>query len=99
MSQVKKYMQSFLDWLKELQKNNRSLGFFNLECGGKPFNIVNGATVYKWKGLGTMGKYDYDLFVSRLNNTKGELKGNDESNLMEMFYIATQELCENKFKF
>lgn len=99
MSKIKKYLQNFLDWLKELQENNRSLSLFNLDCDGKPFNVVNGATVYKWKEIGTMGKYNYDLFASRLNSTKAELNGDDESKLMEMFYIATQELCEKKFKF
>lgn len=88
------FLSDYLEWLKEMKGNIRSLDLFNLDCGDKPFNVVTGATVYKVKSL----KSDYALFEDRLNTFKEKAKGNDDNKLLDIFYLATDKLVKEKFK-
>jgi hypothetical protein len=94
VSDIKYFMALYREWLSEMKKNRRSLDLFNLECGNKPFDVITNGTVYKAKSL----KRDYDLFYDRLNQFKDK-KGNNENKLMEIFYLATEKLIKEKFKF
>ena len=37
---LKKFIDSYREWLKEMKDNKRSLDLFNLDCGDTPFNVV-----------------------------------------------------------
>ena len=41
----------------------------------------------------------YNLFYDRLNNAVKKAKGDKESRWLEMYSIATEQLCKEKFGF
>ena len=94
VSDIKGFMIKYCEWLSEMKNNRRSLDLYNLECGNKPFDVITNGAVYKAKSI----KRDYDLFYNRLNQFKN-IKGNDENKLMEIFYLGTEKLIKEKFKF
>jgi hypothetical protein len=73
-----------------MEKNKRPLKLFNLQCGNKPFNVVEGvkpASVFSTKS-------DYDLFDSRLNSVSSS--SSKEPLLMEAFFVAIDGLINDK---
>lgn len=98
INKLKNFLQDYRNWLGEMKSNQRSLDLFNLECGNKPFNVVTGATVYGKSKLSFLSKQDYSLFYDTLNSLKNT-SGTDENKLLEIFYKATKQLIEKKFKF
>lgn len=94
MSGLQSMCRLYVEWLKELEENNRSLDLFNLGCGNKPFEVVTGVTPKKIVSL----KSDYDLMAARLNAAiKKCHNGEDSNKFLEMFYQATQNLVKEKF--
>jgi len=79
--------------LKEMRENKRSLNLFNLTCGDKPFELVEGV-----KPKRILSKFsDYNLITDRLNSAIRSCKSNGKENkFLEMFYLGTQKLVKEK---
>ena len=87
---LKSFLSDYLNWLEQMEKNKRPLKLFNLQCGNKPFNVVEGvkpASVFSTKS-------DYDLFDSRLNSVSSS--SSKEPLLMEAFFVAIDGLINDK---
>lgn len=98
IERLKQYLEKYRDWLIEMKNNQRSLDLFNLNCGDKPFEVVTGATVYGGGSFSFLSKQDYSLFFDTLNSFM-KTPGTDEDKLLNIFYAATKQLVEKKFKF
>lgn len=87
------FFKKYHDWLKEMHENKRSLYLFNLSCGDKPFELVEGVKAKKiWSKFS-----DYTLVTARLNSAVQNCKSNGKENkFLEMFYLATQRLVKEK---
>lgn len=87
------FFRKYHEWLKEMQENKRSLFLFNLTCGDKPFDLIEGI-----KPKRILSKYsDYNLVTDRLNSAIRKCKSNGKENkLLEMFYLGTQKLVKEK---
>jgi len=95
MNRLKQITEKYRQWLDEMKDNNRSLNLFNTQCGEKPFEVVVGVKPNKVFSFNT----DYNLFFDRLNKYKGERRESHANKLLEIFYLATKQLCNEKFKF
>lgn len=94
ISNLQKFTSKYLEWLKEMKGNKRSLDLFNLNSGNKPFDVVTG---YKAKTVFSL-KSDYDLVTDRLNSAIGKCKSKEDYNkFLEMFHIGTSKLVSEKF--
>lgn len=99
LEMVRVFTDDYRAWLAELSDNSRSLDLFDINCTDKPFDVVKGFDERPWRTMQTLSKKGYDLFDDRLNRAAKQVKAdNDYSRFMEMFHIATGELCENKLK-
>ena len=90
---LESFLRKYLDWLKELKNNKRSLDLFNLDCGNRPFNLVTGIVPKK-----ILSRYsDYTLMLDRLNGAihKCKSKGTYDK-FLEMFFLATERLVSEK---
>ncbi len=89
------FLRNYLEWLKELKDNKRSLDLFNLTCGNKPFDLVVGVSPKRiFSHLS-----DYDLVFDRLNGAVNKCKSKGQENLfLEMFYLGTAKLVSEKLK-
>ena len=87
------FFRKYHEWLKEMQENKRSLYLFNLSCGDKPFELVEGV-----KPKRILSKFsDYNLVSDRLNSAVRKCKSKDkEDKFLEMFYLGTQKLVKEK---
>ncbi|MDE7414376.1 MAG: hypothetical protein K2N05_11415 [Muribaculaceae bacterium] len=88
------FLHKYLEWLKELKNNKRSLNLFNEVCGDKPFELV---TDLKPKRI--LSRYsDYSLIIDRLNSAvKKDCKSKDpKDRFLEMFYLGTKKLVKEK---
>ncbi|MDE7422069.1 MAG: hypothetical protein K2N35_17925 [Muribaculaceae bacterium] len=87
------FFHKYGEWLKEMQDNKRSLRLFNLSCGDKPFDLVEGV-----KPKRILSKFsDYNLVTDRLNSAIRNCKSNGKENkFLEMFYLGTQRLVNEK---
>lgn len=99
---LKEFIRTYKEWLYDMEDNNRSLKLFNLDCGDKPFDVVNGYSpetgfFEKLKGA------DYKRLFRDLNKAGQEadkiVKGSNETYFLEMFSRATSNLIAEKFKF
>jgi hypothetical protein len=95
---LKPFMEKYEGWLKELAENDPSLLLYNLDCGRKPFGVVNGVDE---KHVFTFSRQkDYEFFEGRLNSegdkAKKVVKDSDPSYFLEMFYRATNRLIDEK---
>lgn len=89
----KAFLDKFRSWLDEMKRNKRSLDLFNLDCAGKPFELVTGV-----KPKRIFSKHsDYSLITDRLNgairkcNSKGA-----EDKFLEMLFLGTEKLVNEK---
>jgi hypothetical protein len=88
------FTNAYLEWLKEMKRNKRSLDIFNLETGDKPFNVVTG---YKAKSIASL-KSDYDLVTDRLNSSVKKCHSKEDKNkFLEMFFSGMSKLVNEKF--
>lgn len=87
------FFRNYHEWLKEMSENKRSLYLFNLSCGDKPFDLVEGV-----KPKRILSKFsDYNLITDRLNSAIRSCKSNGKENkFLEMFYLGTQKLVKEK---
>lgn len=87
------FFRKYQEWLKEMRENKRSLYLFNLSCGDKPFDLVEGV-----KPKRILSKFsDYNLVTDRLNSAVRNCKSNGKENkFLEMFYLGTQKLVKEK---
>lgn len=92
---LKKFIDSYREWLKEMKDNKRSLDLFNLDCGDTPFNVV---TDVKPKKVASILS-NYNLFFGRLNDAVKHCSGDDNNKLLEMYSVATERLSKKKFNF
>lgn len=88
------FLKQYLLWLKELAENNRQLDLFKLDCGSKPFNIINGIEPSRVASLLS----DYSLYFSYLNGTSITSGISDNDKFMEMHYLATEKITKDKIK-
>ena len=90
---LESFLNKYREWLGEMKRNKRSLDLFNLDCGGKPFNVVTGIKPKKVNSF----KSDYDLVYDRLNDSIRKCKSNEmENKFLEMYFIGTQKLVSEK---
>lgn len=87
------FFYKYQEWLKELKENRRSLNLFNEKCGDHPFELVIGV-----KPKSIWSKYsDYSLVTDRLNSAIRNCKSKEKENkFLEMFYIGTKRLVNEK---
>lgn len=87
------FFHKYHEWLKEMRENKRSLYLFNLSCGDKPFDLIEGV-----KPKRILSKFsDYNLVTDRLNSAIRNCKSNGKENkFLEMFYLGTQKLVKEK---
>lgn len=87
------FFRNYHEWLKEMRENKRSLYLFNLSCGDKPFELVEGV-----KPKSIWSKFsDYNLVTDRLNSAVRSCKSSGKENkFLEMFYLGTQKLVKEK---
>ena len=91
--ELESFLNKYREWLGEMKQNKRSLDLFNLDCGGKPFNVVTGIKPKKVNSF----KSDYDLVYVRLNDSIRKCKSNEmENKFLEMYFIGTQKLVSEK---
>ena len=88
------FLNQYLLWLKELAENNRQLDLFKLDCGDKPFDIVNGI---KPSSVASFLS-DYSLYFSYLNKTDITSGISENDKFMEMHYLATEKITKEKIK-
>ncbi len=94
MSELQSMTRSYLEWLKELKNNKRSLNLFNLSTADKPFDVVSG---YKPKKIFST-KSDYDLVTDRLNASVKRCRSREDYNqFLEMFDLGLSKLIKEKF--
>ena len=97
MKHLKNFGAAYQGWLREMARNDRSLQLFNLECGDKPFDVVNG--IQEKKKIFAKNK-DYNLFHARLGKKGDEakkfVKDSNPSFFLEMFSRATESLITEK---
>lgn len=89
------FFKKYQEWLEEMKSNKRSLNLFNLSCGDKPFDLVNGVNPKK-----ILSRFsDYSLVTDRLNSAVKNCKSKGKENrFLEMFYLATEKLVSEKLK-
>lgn len=94
MSELQSMTHSYLEWLKELKNNKRSLNLFNLSTADKPFDVVSGYTPKKIFST----KSDYDLVTDRLNASVKKCSSREDYNqFLEMFDLGLSKLIKEKF--
>ena len=80
-----------------MSNNSRSLPLYNMNCGKKPFDVVNGVQA---KNSIISFKKDYEFFEAKLNkasiDAKKIEKDSDSSYFMEFFYRATEKIINEK---
>ena len=94
MTNLMSLSRSYIEWLGEMDGNKRSLSLFNLKFEDKPFDVVIGMKPKKIFST----KSDYDLVTDRLNSAVRKCNSQDDYNkFLEMFYLATSKLINEKF--
>ena len=96
-----KMTSAYLEWLKEMEDNDRSFKPFVLSISkGQIFGIVDNIKPGRVKGLKGFLKSGYDLFDAFLDSAHTSLpKGTKEQKFIELFYQVTNELVSAKYKF
>lgn len=100
-SDMDKITIAYLEWLKEMDDNDRGFKPFKLDISGSQlFGIVENIKPSKVKGLKGFLKSGYDLYDAFLDADHTSLpKSTREQKFMELFYIVTNKLVSEKYKF
>ena len=94
MNELRELTRLFVEWLEEMKRNRRSLDLFNLHTNGKPFEVVTGVTPKKVASF----KSNYDLVTDRLNSAVKKCHSKEDNDkFLEMFFLATSKLFDEKF--
>lgn len=98
---LEKISASYLEWLQEMDDNDRGFKPFKLDISGNQlFGIVENIKPAKVKGLKGFFKSGYDLFDAFLDAEHTSLpKSSKEQKFIELFYNVTKELVSEKYKF
>ena len=102
INNIKKHINSYLEWLEEMADNDRSFKPYKLTAGGSDlYSIVDGVRPTSIKALWAFNKSGYDLFDAALNEEHSSLYKNLtlEQKIIELFYNVTMKLVEKKYKF
>lgn len=95
MSELRNLTGLFIEWLDEMKRNRRSLDLFNLNTKDKPFEVITGVKPKKIFS----NKSDYDLVTDRLNSAVKKCHSKEDNDkFLEMFFLATSKLFDEKFK-
>lgn len=100
-SDLDKVADSFMEWLKEMDDNDRGFKPFNLNISkSQIFSIVDNIKPARSKGLKGFLKSGYDLFDAYLDSKHTSLpKSGQEQKFIQLFYAVTKELVDEKYKF
>lgn len=96
---LESFLKGYESWLREMDLNDRPLRLFNFNCGKKPFDIVQG--IVNKSHWNPFKNKDYDAVRASLNKkvtAAKKIEKDPSSMFMETFYLATEELINNKLK-
>lgn len=94
MKELIGFCSEYKDWLTEMKGNKRSLDLFNLNCKRKPFDVVTDVKPQRVWSF----KSDYFLVADRLNAKVKKCQAKEKKDrFLEMYYLATQQLVNEKF--
>lgn len=98
MSELRDFLNKYREWLSEMENNKRKLKLFNLDSEKDPFKLV---THIEPKSSGHFwSRKGYDLLYHKLADVAKHItniKKNDPSSFVEMYYLAMKDLVTNKF--
>ena len=100
-SDLDKITDSYLEWLREMDDNDRGFKPFKVDISkSQIFSIVENVQPTRVKGLKGFLKSGYDLYDSFLDAKHTSLpKSSTEQKFIELFYEVTRELVCAKYKF
>lgn len=97
---LRSFTERYTSWLNEMSNNSRSLPLYNLNCGKKPFDVVNGVQSKNSIMSHIRKGKDYGFFEAKLNeashDAKKIVKDSAPSYVMEFFYGATKDIIKEK---
>lgn len=102
VTDIRKFADSYIEWLNEMANNDRGFKPYNLDTDKSGlFSLVNGVTPASIKALWAFGKSGYDLFDAAMNREYISMPKNytREQKFVELFYLVTKKLVDNKYKF
>ena len=94
VEQTKSFLNSYLQWQREMQENIRQLDLFKLDCGEKPFEIINGVVPQRV----TNYRSNYSLYYYYLNEAATTSGISEENAFMELYYLGADKVMKEKFK-
>lgn len=86
------FLKNYKEWLNEMKDNKVALNLFNMESASEPFNFV---TDVKAKSS-FFSSNNWNTYRTALNNAKVS-SSKKEDQLLEMYFVATEKLCKDKF--
>ena len=86
------FLSCYRDWLNEMKDNKVALNLFNMASSSEPFKFV---TDVKAKSS-VFSRNDWNTYRTALNKAKVTSSKKDDQ-LLEMYYVATEKLCKDKF--
>lgn len=98
MKDLKEMCRTYRIWLQEMGSNVRGFKPFDWKVEDRDlFDMVDGFKAHS----GFLAKKGYEAMDAGFNSTYGKIDKNfsKEEKVLEMFYLATQKLVENKFNF
>ena len=93
------FKQSYEEWITELKENK--IGFKTFLDDSSLTDVLEKIDGYKPKyGIMPFTKKGHDLIDERMGKNLSKIQNNTEApqTFMELFYITTKELCEEKLK-
>ena len=102
ISNVQKFVNSYIEWLEEMSDNDRAFKPFKLSVKSSDlYSIVDGVKPGSIKALWAFNKSGYDLFDAALNKEHSSLSKNFTlpHKFTELFYNVTKLLVDKKYKF
>lgn len=95
MSELRAFLQQYLEWLDEMKRNKRSLDLFNLNCQDSPFDVIT--DVKAGKVFST--RSNHDLIKDRLNGAVKKCHSKEECDkFLEMYSLGLRQVIKDKFK-
>lgn len=96
-----KITSDYLKWLNEMDNNDRGFKPFKTDIsGGQLFSVVENVKPSKVKGLIGFLKSGYDLFDAFMDDKHTSLpKCSTPQKLIELLYVVTKDLVNQKFNF
>jgi hypothetical protein len=89
---LKEFMNSFGDWLKEMSNNTRGFSPFNLDSSLETLIKDRTPTSGWWS------KVDYVGFDKMLNSkSKGKMYISSQQKMIKLFFDSTEEILTSKF--